>query len=130
MPSPRRLANSGSIGGAIVLFVCALSFAWFAASPAARAQNSVPQPQTPPVAQTNAQDAAQKPAPVTTTVVVHGEVEDNYLPDSVTVGTLGTTPLKDAPLSATVITRDLFNDQVSRLLSDVVKNDASVDDDY
>jgi iron complex outermembrane receptor protein len=90
----------------------------------------MPPPQTPPAAQSNAPDAAQKPAPVTTTVVVHGEVEDNYLPDSVTVGTLDGASLKDAPLSATVITRDLLNDQVSRLLSDVVKNDASVDDDY
>ncbi len=36
----------------------------------------------------------------------------------------------DTPLSATVMTRDLLNDQVSRLLSDVVKNDASIGDDY
>ena len=57
-------------------------------------------------------------------------MEDNYLPESVTVGTLGGEPLKEAPLSATVVTRDLLNDQVSRLLSDVVKNDASVGDDY
>jgi iron complex outermembrane receptor protein len=74
--------------------------------------------------------AQQKPAPVTTTVVVHGETEDNYLSESVTVGTLDGAPLKEAPLSATVITRDLLSDQVSRLLSDVVVNDASVDDDY
>ena len=66
----------------------------------------------------------------TTTVVVHGEVEDNYLPEAVTVGTLDGEPLKNAPLSATVVTRDLLNDQVARLLSDVVKNDASVGDDY
>ncbi len=72
----------------------------------------------------------QKPAPVTTTVIVHGEVQDNYLPESVTVGTLTSEKLQDAPLSATVVTRDLLNDQVSRLLSDVVKNDASVGDDY
>jgi len=65
-----------------------------------------------------------------TTVVVHGEVEDNYLPESIALGTLGEAPLKEAPLSASVITRDLMSDQVSRLLSDVVKNDASVDDDY
>ena len=74
--------------------------------------------------------AQQKPAPVTTTVVVHGEVEDNYLPESVTVGTLDGAQLKSTPLSATVITRDLLNDQVSRLLSDVIQNDASVGDDY
>ncbi|MGA2205607.1 MAG: TonB-dependent siderophore receptor [Terracidiphilus sp.] len=79
-----------------------------------------------PAPQTN----VQKPAPVTTTVVVHGEVEDNYLPESLTVGTLDDTPIQNAPLSVSVVTRDLLNDQVSRLLSDVVQNDASVGDDY
>jgi len=73
---------------------------------------------------------SQKPAPVTTTIVVHGEVEDNYLPESITVGTLSGAPLREAPVSASVITRDLMSDQVSRLISDVVKNDASVGDDY
>ena len=78
----------------------------------------------------DASQAPQKPAPVTTTVIVRGEVVDNYLPESVTVGTLGGAPLRQVPLSASVITHDLLNDQVSRLLSDVVKNDASVGDDY
>ena len=94
-------------------------------------------PQTPPnsaaAPQTNAQSPApaqQKPAPVTTTVIVHGEVEDNYLPESVTVGTLDGARAQEAPLSASVVTRDLLNDQVSRLLSDVIQNDASVGDDY
>jgi iron complex outermembrane recepter protein len=83
--------------------------------------------------QSNTQNTApkqQKPAPVTTTVVVHGQVEDNYLPESVTVGTLEGGELKNTPLSASVITRDLLNDQISRLLSDVIQNDASVGDDY
>ncbi len=61
---------------------------------------------------------------------MHGEIEDNYLPESVTVGTLDGAPLQETPLSATVITRDLINDQVSRLLPDVIRNDASVGDDY
>ena len=74
--------------------------------------------------------AQQKPARVTTTVVVHGEVKDDYLPETVTVGTLDGATLQQTPLSASVITRDLLNDQVSRLLSDVVKNDASVGEDY
>lgn len=89
--------------------------------------------ETNPAAEAKAQASApavQKPAPVTTTVVVHGEVEDNYLPEAVTVGTLDGAQLKNAPLSASVVTRDLMNDQVSRLLSDVVQNDASVGDDY
>ena len=74
--------------------------------------------------------ATQPIKPVTTTVVVHGEARDNYLPDAVAVGTLDGAPLKDAPLSATVITRDLLDDQAARLLSDVVKNDASIGEDY
>ncbi len=78
----------------------------------------------------NASAAQQKPARVTTTVIVHGEVEDNYLPESVTVGTLDGAELKSAPISASIVTRDLLNDQVSRLLSDVIQNDASVGDDY
>jgi iron complex outermembrane receptor protein len=90
-------------------------------------------PQNPAPAQQSTQNPApaqQKPAPVTTTVVVHGETEDNYLPQSVTVGTLDGAPLRQTPLSATVVTRDLLSDQDARLLSDVVKNDASVGDDY
>ena len=97
------------------------------------AQAVSPQSPVSPAPASNAPSPApaqQKPAPVTTTVIVHGEVEDNYLPESVTVGTLDGEPLKEAPLSVTVVTRDLLNDQVSRLLSDVVKNDASVGDDY
>lgn len=64
------------------------------------------------------------------TVVVHGKAETSYLPENFTLGTLGPEPLKNAPISATVIPRGVLNDQVARLLSDVVKNDASVQDDY
>lgn len=67
---------------------------------------------------------------VTTTVEVHSDVNSDYLPTTVSVGSLDNIPLKDAPLSATVVTRDLMNNQVSRLLSDVVKNNASIVDDY
>ena len=92
-----------------------------------------PSPSSSSGTQTTAQNPSptqQKPAPVTTTVIVHGEVEDNYLPESITVGTLDGAELKNTPLSASVVTRDLLNDQVSRLLSDVIQNDASVGDDY
>jgi iron complex outermembrane receptor protein len=85
--------------------------------------------QTPPTGTPQA-SISQKLPPVTTTVVVHGDVNSDYLPEAVSVGTLDGAPLKDAPLSATVVTRDLLNNQVARLLSDVVKNDASVGDDY
>jgi len=102
------------LGGCLVFSVGA----WAQGSPA-------PSPNA-----TNQTPAQQKPARVTTTVVVHGEVKDDYLPETMTVGTLDGATLQQTPLSATVITRDLLNDQVSRLLSDVVKNDASVGEDY
>ncbi|MFZ0743316.1 MAG: hypothetical protein WAM85_02870, partial [Terracidiphilus sp.] len=66
--------------------------------------------------------AAQKLPRVTTTVVVHGEREGNYLPENIVAGALDAVPLKNAPLSATVVPRAVLNDQVARLLSDVVKN--------
>jgi iron complex outermembrane receptor protein len=57
-------------------------------------------------------------------------VEDHYFSNALAVGSLNGATLQETPLSATEVTRDLLNDQVSRLLSDVVKNDASVGDDY
>jgi len=125
--SIRQFNRSVRLGARILLFAVGVAGAAFA-------QIAAQAPANPPEdAQSNSQSPsqpAQKPSPVTTTVVVHGAVEDNYLPESVTVGTLDGALLKDVPLSASVVTRDLMNDQVTRLLSDVVKNDASVDDDY
>jgi iron complex outermembrane receptor protein len=94
----------------------------------ANAQN----PATVPAAQTTdtAKPNAQKLPSVTTTVVVRGQTKDDYLPAAVSVGTLDGATLKETPLSATVVTRDLLNDQNARLLSDVVKNDASIGEDY
>jgi iron complex outermembrane recepter protein len=85
----------------------------------ARAQTATPQATTP-----------QKIQPVTTTVTVQGHVSDDYLPTDDSAGSLDNLPLASSPVSATVVTRDLMNDQVSRLLSDVVKNDASIGEDY
>ena len=101
------------------LLVCcfalpALSFAQSTATTTATQQTNV----TPPV------------QPVTTTVIVHGKANDDYLPDTVTVGTLDGAPLNETPLSATVVTHDLLLDQGARLLSDIVKNDASIGEDY
>jgi len=89
-------------------------------------------PATTPAAQTTdpAKPNPQKVQSLTTTVVVHGETKDDYLPDAVSVGTLDGATLKETPISATVVTRDLLNDQNARLLSDVVKNDASIGEDY
>lgn len=73
---------------------------------------------------------AQKISRVTTTVKVQANVADSFLPGIVSVGTLDALPIAQAPLSATVVPRELLNDQGARLLSDVVKNDASIGEDY
>ncbi len=111
-----------TFAGAILSFFCLVA--------PAIAQTTQQSPALAPSSTQNPAPPQQKPAPVTTTVVVHGEIEDNYLPQSVTVGTLDGAPLRETPLSATVVTRDLLSDQDARLLSDVVKNDASVGNDY
>ena len=70
------------------------------------------QAQTPansPASPSNSAPQQEKPARVTTTVVVHGEVKDDYLPETVTVGTLDGATLQQAPLSATVVTRAGFS---------------------
>jgi iron complex outermembrane recepter protein len=72
----------------------------------------------------------QKPDRVTTTVVVHGEVKDDYLSDPSTAASLDGTSLQETPLSVTSVTSAVIGDQISRTLSDVVKNDASVGEDY
>jgi iron complex outermembrane receptor protein len=102
--------------------LAALSLA-LASAASAQTQQPTPAPQSTSPSQ-------QKIPRVSTTVLVHADTSDNYLPDSLTAGTLGAEPLQNAPLSATVVTRQMLSDQQARLLSDVVKNDASVDDDY
>jgi iron complex outermembrane receptor protein len=103
---------------------CILLTACIAACGIGLAQTSTP------TQQPSALTPDQKIQPVTTTVVVQGHVSDDYLPAEVSVGSLDNLPLASAPVSATVVTRNLMNDQVSRLLSDVVKNDASIGEDY
>jgi iron complex outermembrane receptor protein len=126
-------------GRTLALWIAAI--ACLAAVPGACGQTQSPPAANPPATSASAAqtpDAKKPVAPnpstqvprVTTTVVVHGEAKDDYLPDTVAVGTLDGAALKETPLSATVVTRDLLNDQVSRLLSDVVKNDASIGEDY
>ena len=126
IPSRSSTALPRSLAGALMLAFC------LAVSAGTFAQNPPPKPAAPATHATEPQSAKpqQKVPPVTTTVVVHGEANETYLPQALTVGTLGGATLKEAPLSATVITRGLLNDQVSRLLSDVVKNDASIGEDY
>ena len=108
---------------------CAFLICGMAASLSAFAQN--PAPAAAPTTQPSApKPAAQSIPRVVTTVVVHGQTPEEYLPDAVTVGTLDGAALKDTPISATVVTRELLTDQGARLLSDVVKNDASIGEDY
>ena len=77
------------------------------------------------------QPQQQKPLPpVTTTVEVHAEIKETYRPDAVSVGTLNGAPLRETPVSALVVTQQLLADQDARLLSDVIKNDASIGEDY
>jgi iron complex outermembrane receptor protein len=96
------------------------------------AQNPVPNPAgaTSPQPTTKAAATSQQIPRVTTTVVVHGETPGEYLPEAVTVGNLDGIPLEQMPISATVVTRELLTDQAARVLSDVVKNDASIGEDY
>src|ERR1700756_4853840 len=61
----------------------------------------------------------QKLPRVTTTVVVHDNVKDEYLSDAVTVGTLDNSTLAETPLAVSVMTRELLNDQDAGVLSDV-----------
>jgi iron complex outermembrane receptor protein len=91
------------------------------------AQTAAPAPTD---AQKPTETTPQKPARVTTTVVVHGEVKDDYLSDSLSAGSLDGTLLKDTPLALSSVSGAVMSDQVSRVLSDVVKNDASVGEDY
>jgi iron complex outermembrane receptor protein len=77
-----------------------------------------------------AKPSAQPLPRVTTTVVVHGQTADEYLPEAVTVGTLDGATLRQTPISATVVPRELLTDQGARVLSDVIKNDASIGENY
>ena len=97
----------------------------------ASAQNATPSPANAPAPQEPTTGSTQqKPDRVTTTVVVHGDVKDNYLSDNASGGSLDNTPIRETPLSVIALSSALMRDQVSRLLSDVVKNDASVGEDY
>jgi iron complex outermembrane receptor protein len=116
----RTLRTTGLLICLLAVSLCAL-----AQSTAPAQDKPAPQSETPKPAATQ-----EKIPRVTTTVVVHGETPGEYLPEAVTVGNLDGVPLEQTPLSATVVTRELLTDQGARLLSDVVKNDASIGDDY
>jgi len=123
---PRRVCSARIS----ILLACIPGFLF---SLGAFAQTTPPasSPQTTASAQQSPQDSSQKmPDRVTTTVVVHGEVKDDYLSDTGSNANLDNTPISETPLSVGEVTRAVLNDQISRLLSDVIKNDASVGEDY
>jgi len=129
-PSPRqnRLVKRSRAGrGVAICLVLPLGLLCVAAPGIAQ---TAPPVAAPAIAAATDQAASRQAQPVTTTVVVHGQVKDDYLPEEVSVGTLNGASLKETPLSAMVITRELLDDQDARLLSDIVKNDASIGEDY
>ena len=128
---PQSFTACDSLLHVLMLACCLIVSTGSFAQSASQAETAQASASSPPVAATaNSAASSQQVPRVSTTVVVRGDVKDDYLPDTLTVGTLDGGSLMDTPLSATVMTRDLMNDQVSRLLSDVVKNDASIGDDY
>ncbi len=88
------------------------------------------QEQNAPSSQPSSAGPGQALPHVNTTIMVHGDVKDDYLSDTITAGTLTGLPLSQTPLTAMTITQEELSDQQARLLSDVVKNNASVGEDY
>ncbi|AMP00678.1 tonB-dependent siderophore receptor family protein [Collimonas arenae] len=66
----------------------------------------------------------------TITVTGSGPAPDSYRRNTASIATFGNASLLDTPSSISVITRAQLDDQQSRLLSEVVRNDASVGDNY
>jgi len=98
---------------------------FLAPAPSAHAQS-----QSPTATVLEPAEMLQRVPPVVTNIVVHADTDIGYLPDTLTIGNIDGAPLLQTPISVTVVTRDLLTDQFSRVLSDVVKNDASIGEDY
>lgn len=76
---------------------------------------------------------AQTPSTTTATlqeVTISGALDTGYRARTARVAGFDDVPLRDIPASVSVITRERLDDQQARLLSDVVRNDASVGDNY
>ncbi|MGB8259106.1 MAG: TonB-dependent receptor [Terracidiphilus sp.] len=99
----------------------------------AGAQETPAQPNPPAAgAETPGAQTAAKVPRVTTTVVVRGDVKSTYTPLRLQAADLdgASLSLAEIPLSVSAVTESLLADQGARLLSDAVKNDASVGEDY
>ena len=64
------------------------------------------------------------------TVTVIGHDTESYASSRASVGGFGEAPLLDTPASISVFNQALLKDQQARLLSDVLKNDASTGEAY
>ncbi|ASU37850.1 TonB-dependent siderophore receptor [Herbaspirillum sp. meg3] len=77
---------------------------------------------------------AEEPADAGSLPTVSVTAEDasgsTYHPRSSNIAGFGDTPLLDTPASVAVVTEAQLKDQQARLLSDVIKNDASVGENY
>jgi iron complex outermembrane receptor protein len=118
---PDRFQLRSNLALALTLFLIAIPQALSAQSAPAPNPN-VPKPAP----------AAQPLPRVTTTVVVHANMNDAYDAPNADFGNLdgALIPLNQVPQSISVATRGLLNDLGARVLSDVVKNDASIGEDY
>ena len=90
-----------------------------------------------PVAPTaSPSEKSDKPAADTTSltpVEVTADAQRGYLGDTAqidTFGSFGNAPLHDTPAAITVITRDQLDDRQPRTLSELVRADAAVGDNY
>ncbi|HJR29534.1 MAG TPA: TonB-dependent receptor plug domain-containing protein, partial [Pseudomonas sp.] len=63
-------------------------------------------------------------------VTVTGEDTSGYQVSSASVGGFEAAPLLDTPASISVVNEALIKDQQARLLSEVLRNDASVGESY
>ncbi len=63
-------------------------------------------------------------------VTVSGARESGYRANTARVAGFDDVPMRDIPAAVTVVTRARLDDQQARLLSDVVKNDASIGENY
>ena len=78
----------------------------------------------------NAMPAAQASETELPAVTVTGEDTSGYQAHSASVGGFEAAPLLETPASITVINDAMIKDQQARLLSEVLRNDASVGDSY
>ncbi len=113
--------------GLLVLLCLAGPASAFAQSPPSTQASPPPSADAPKPA-----PPAQKVPRVVTTIEVHAEVKNDYLPAYLDFGGLDGAPLPVAeiPLSVMAVSAALLQDQGARVLSDVVKNDASIGEDY